>query len=117
MDLDVHTYLPEDLLVKVDVATMAHGLEGRSPFLDHDLMEFAASLPERLKLRAVIVALSRFGGYSLLNKVLRGVGRAGTRRAEVNHLLDERLCSVDTTYTTSYAKHGIGTRESRFLAG
>lgn len=51
MDLDVHTYLPEDLLVKVDVATMAHGLEGRSPFLDHELMTFAASLPAHLKLR------------------------------------------------------------------
>jgi len=51
MDLDVHTYLPEDLLVKVDVATMAHGLEGRSPFLDHALMQFAASLPAHLKLR------------------------------------------------------------------
>ncbi len=51
MDLDVHTYLPEDLLVKVDIATMAHGLEGRSPFLDHELMQFAASLPAHLKLR------------------------------------------------------------------
>ncbi|MFN7976695.1 MAG: asparagine synthase (glutamine-hydrolyzing) [Vicinamibacterales bacterium] len=51
LDVDVRTYLPEDLLVKVDIATMAHGLEGRSPFLDHDLMEFAASLPARFKLR------------------------------------------------------------------
>lgn len=48
---DVAVYLPDDLLVKVDVATMAHGLEGRSPFLDHVLMEFAAVLPEHLKLR------------------------------------------------------------------
>ena len=38
-------------LVKVDVATMAHGLEGRSPLLDHELMEFCASLPSDLKLR------------------------------------------------------------------
>ncbi len=51
MDVDVRTYLPEDLLVKVDIATMAHGLEGRSPFLDHHLMEYAASLPARFKLR------------------------------------------------------------------
>ena len=42
---DIHGYLPDDLLVKVDVATMAHGLEGRSPFLDHELMAFAASIP------------------------------------------------------------------------
>ena len=51
LDVDVRTYLPEDLLVKVDIATMAHSLEGRSPFLDHELMEFAASLPAHLKLR------------------------------------------------------------------
>jgi asparagine synthase (glutamine-hydrolysing) len=49
--VDVETYLPDDLLVKVDIATMAHGLEGRSPFLDHDVMEFCASLPPELKIR------------------------------------------------------------------
>lgn len=48
---DVQTYLPEDLLVKVDIATMAHGLEGRSPFLDHELMTFVATLPARFKVR------------------------------------------------------------------
>jgi asparagine synthase (glutamine-hydrolysing) len=37
--------------VKVDIATMAHGLEGRSPMLDHEFMEFAASLPSGMKLR------------------------------------------------------------------
>src|SRR4029078_7987767 len=42
---DIHTYLPDDLLVKVDVASMAHGLECRSPFLDHRLMEWAAVFP------------------------------------------------------------------------
>jgi asparagine synthase (glutamine-hydrolysing) len=48
---DIHSYLPDDLLVKVDVASMAHGLEARSPFLDHELMEFAATIPAREKLR------------------------------------------------------------------
>jgi len=38
---DIHTYLPDDLLVKVDVATMAHSLEARSPLLDYKLMEWA----------------------------------------------------------------------------
>ncbi len=46
---DVMTYLPGDLLVKVDRMTMAHSLEGRSPFLDHVLMEFAATIPSTLK--------------------------------------------------------------------
>ena len=51
--VDVMSYLPEDLLVKVDIASMAHSLEARAPFLDHKLMEFAASLPADLKLRGM----------------------------------------------------------------
>jgi len=51
LSADVQLYLPYDLLVKVDIASMAHALEARSPFLDHELMEFAARLPARMKLR------------------------------------------------------------------
>jgi asparagine synthase (glutamine-hydrolysing) len=47
---DIHTYLPDDLMVKVDVASMAHGLEARSPLLDHVFMEWAAELPEQVKM-------------------------------------------------------------------
>jgi asparagine synthase (glutamine-hydrolysing) len=53
LQVDVETYLADDLLVKADIATMAHSLEGRSPFLDHELMEFAAALPPELKLRGM----------------------------------------------------------------
>jgi len=55
-------YLPNDLLVKVDIATMANSLEARSPFLDHKVIEFAASLPSNLKMRG-------FETKSLLKKV------------------------------------------------
>jgi asparagine synthase (glutamine-hydrolysing) len=48
---DVHHYLPDDLLVKVDMATMAHSLEARSPLLDHRLMEFTASVRASVKMR------------------------------------------------------------------
>jgi asparagine synthase (glutamine-hydrolysing) len=61
---DQMTYLPNDLLVKVDIATMAVSLEARSPFLDHQVIEFAASLPQNLKLR-------RLTTKYLLKKVLR----------------------------------------------
>ena len=46
LDVDVQTYLPGDLLVKMDIATMAHSLEVRSPLLDHVLMERVARLPD-----------------------------------------------------------------------
>ena len=66
LDTDVHHYLPDDLLVKMDVATMAHSLEARSPFLDHELMEFAARLPSPLRLGPA-------GSKVLLRQALRGV--------------------------------------------
>ncbi len=49
--VDVTTYLPDDLLVKVDIASMACSLEARSPMVDHQFMEFAASIPASLKLK------------------------------------------------------------------
>ncbi|MFH1791207.1 MAG: asparagine synthase (glutamine-hydrolyzing), partial [Candidatus Omnitrophota bacterium] len=45
MDLDFTTYLPEDLMVKADIASMANSLEVRSPFLDHKMLEFVFRMP------------------------------------------------------------------------
>ena len=59
---DQMTYLPNDLLVKVDIASMANSLEARSPLLDHKVIEFAASLPENIK-------IGRSETKSLLKKV------------------------------------------------
>jgi asparagine synthase (glutamine-hydrolysing) len=46
---DQQSYLPGDLLVKIDRMTMAHSLEGRSPLLDHEVVDFAARLPSAIK--------------------------------------------------------------------
>ncbi len=51
LETDIDTYLPGDLLVKMDIASMAYSLEARSPLLDPELMQFAASLPAKYKAR------------------------------------------------------------------
>lgn len=50
-DFELKTRLPNDLLAKVDTMTMAHSLEARVPYLDHELVEFAFSIPSALKIR------------------------------------------------------------------
>jgi asparagine synthase (glutamine-hydrolysing) len=49
--LDLHMYLPLDILTKVDRMSMAHSLETRVPLLDHKLVEFAATIPPEMNLR------------------------------------------------------------------
>ena len=66
MATDILTYLPEDLLVKMDIATMANSLEGRSPFLDHKVMEMAARIPDGLKLKGIITKY-------ILKKSMKGI--------------------------------------------
>lgn len=56
---DIATWLPNDLLLKLDRCLMAHGLEGRTPFLDPEVAAFAFHLPDNLKVRG------RFGKYLL----------------------------------------------------
>ncbi|MCF6284601.1 MAG: asparagine synthase (glutamine-hydrolyzing) [Candidatus Hydrogenedentes bacterium] len=63
--VDYKTWLLNDILVKVDRASMAHGLEVRSPFLDHRLVEFCAGLPPHLKLRGL-------RGKHILRKAAQG---------------------------------------------
>jgi asparagine synthase (glutamine-hydrolysing) len=51
MHFDADTYLPEDVLVKVDRMSMAHSIESRVPLLDNEVIDFAASLPSHFKLK------------------------------------------------------------------
>jgi len=51
LDLDMRTYLPNDILTKVDITSMMNSLEIRVPLLDHKLIEFAAKIPHDFKLR------------------------------------------------------------------
>jgi asparagine synthase (glutamine-hydrolysing) len=76
---DVLEYLPNDILAKVDRMTMAHGLETRAPFLDHELAAWALRLPEALavgpggELKALLrVAARRVFGPAIADRPKRG---------------------------------------------
>ncbi len=66
MWMDMAHHLPDQLLVKMDIASMAHGLEVRSPFLDHELLEWAATLPAGWKRKAG-------SGKRLVKRALEGI--------------------------------------------
>lgn len=51
LGVDLTMYMPDTLMVKTDIASMAHGLEARSPMLDYEFVEFAARIPGHLKLK------------------------------------------------------------------
>ncbi len=75
--VDLMTYLPCDLLTKVDIAAMAHSLEVRSPFLDHKVVEMAVGMPASLKMRA-------FSGKRVLKKAFADLlPRAILKRAKM----------------------------------
>ena len=63
---DLNTYLPLDILTKVDRMTMAHSIEARPPLLDHRLVEFAAKVPARFRLRETTTKY-------LLKQAMRGI--------------------------------------------
>ena len=63
---DLHTYLPLDILTKVDRMTMAHSIEARPPLLDHRLVEFAARVPPQFRLRGNTTKY-------LLKQAMRGI--------------------------------------------
>jgi asparagine synthase (glutamine-hydrolysing) len=108
LDVDVQTYLPADLLVKMDIATMAYSVEGRSPLLDHKLMEFAASLPPSLKLqgmtgkRLLKSALSDILPAEILHRRKMGFGVPLTHwfRNELRNLPGEVLLGSDSRVQT-----------------
>lgn len=102
MRLDQLTYLPDDLLVKSDRATMAASLEARLPFLAYPLVEFAQSLPTSLKIRGTNTKylLRKLAADLLPASIVKrpkkgfGIPVAKWLRADFKHLVD-RLLTAD----------------------
>jgi asparagine synthase (glutamine-hydrolysing) len=96
---DYRSYLADDILVKVDRASMAVSLEGRDPFLDHQVVEFVAGLPDRLLLRngeskyLLRRVLNRYVPKRLTDRPKRGftVPLEAWLRADLKHLLTDYL--------------------------
>lgn len=99
MATDIRTYLPDDILSKVDRASMAFSLEARVPLLDHRVVEFAARLPMEYKVRGgetkylLRKVLYRLVPRELLDRPKMGFGIPVNRwlRNELRPLLDEYL--------------------------
>src|SRR5262249_20423536 len=112
---DVTTYLPDTLLVKVDIASMAQGLEARSLFLDHEFREFGASLPEDMKLAGgrTKVALKRALRGLLPDEVLdrRKMGF----NAPVDRWLRGELKEMSYDLLLSLRARGRGYFQPRFV--
>jgi asparagine synthase (glutamine-hydrolysing) len=102
---DIHTYLPDDLMVKVDVASMAHGLESRSPLLDHVFMEWAMSIPESVKMAGGVTkslfkkAMEPYLPHDLLYRPKMGFGCPVDHwfRAELKDMAYDLLLSDTAT--------------------
>jgi len=102
--VNMRTYLYKDLLVKMDRTTMAHGLEARSPFLDQDLMEYSAALPDQMKLRRGVTkyilrrAFSDLVPSEILTRGKRGFGvpLGAWFRGELREYIHDILLASDS---------------------
>jgi asparagine synthase (glutamine-hydrolysing) len=117
--LNFKTYLLDDLLVKMDRSTMANSLEARSPFLDTALAEYAASLPDRMKLRrGKTKYILKKAFADVLPKEILGRGKMGFGvplgswfRGEWREYVQDMLCSPQALFqeyvNQSYVKQLI----------
>ncbi len=112
---DIHTYLPDDLMVKVDVASMAHGLEARSPLLDHVLMEWAMTIPASVKMAGGVTkalfkkAMEPYLPHDLLYRPKMGFGCPVDHwlRAELKEMAYEVLLSDSATQRGIFSKNYV----------
>jgi len=119
------SYLPDDLLVKVDRCTMANSLEARSPFLDRDLIQYVAALPDRYKLargRSKVVLRAAFA--DLLPPAIDRRGKMGFGvplgtwfRGHLRQFVRDVLLAPDARYRSMLSGPFVARMVERHLAG
>ena len=118
--LDVETYLPGDLLLKADLGSMAHSLELRSPFLDHEVLALGLALPDSLKTRGREgkVALRRAFAAELPPEVLQrgktgfGVPLGRWFRSDLRELAHDLLSNDRGWFRQDAVQRLLGEHES-----
>ncbi len=117
MRLDLRTYLPDDLLVKSDRASMAASLEVRLPFLAYPLVEFALSLPSSFKVRGMTTkyllkkAIAPYLPQRTINRPKKGFGIPVAKwlnkdfRSHVDELLGQAFISKQGLFEWPYINH------------
>jgi asparagine synthase (glutamine-hydrolysing) len=123
--IDYQTYLPDDILQKVDRATMHVGLEGREPLLDHRLIEYVAQLPDEFKYhKGVKKFLLKEIVHDLVPKDLMdrpkkgfGIPIASWMQNEIAFLLDEYLNEHDIQHQGLFNWEPIKQIVAAFKAG
>ncbi len=125
LQVNYTSYLADDLLVKVDRCTMAHSLEARSPLLDTALTEYAAALPDRLKLsgRQTKVVLRRAFADLLPPAIARapkrgfGVPVGAWFRGELRGYIRDLLLAPDARYREMLDRRYVEQVLEQHLAG
>ena len=119
------SYLADDLLVKTDRCTMANSLEARSPFLDRELIEYAATLPDHFKLQGRRTkAILRDAFPDLLPPAIDRRGKMGFGvpldawfRGDLRDYMRDLLLAPDARYRTMLSAPFVASLVSRHLAG
>jgi asparagine synthase (glutamine-hydrolysing) len=109
--IDFYRYLPDDILTKVDRASMRYSLEARVPLLDHRIVEFAYSLPTDIKLKHGVKSILKDILYQQIPKEIVDRPKMGFRvplqewfRGDMREILQDKIESLDERFNKVYLR-------------
>ena len=125
LSVDVESYLPGDLLPKVDITTMSQSLEARSPLLDQKVMEYAAHLPYELKVKGMQTKIilkqvaRKYLPYGIIDRPKMGFGipRAEWLRGPLQDLVNDSLLASDSVSSSWFQPNMVQSIVRGHMAG